>query len=85
MTTTRRSETAWLEEGALVRDAHRLAGIPGVLIHGRQDMGSPSVTAWEPARAWPDAELHMVESAGHLGGERTRALILSGLERFAQP
>ena len=26
---------AWLEEGALLRDAGRLAGIPGVLIHGR--------------------------------------------------
>jgi proline iminopeptidase len=29
---------AWLEEGALLRDAGRLAGIPGVLIHGRLDM-----------------------------------------------
>ena len=32
---------AWLEEGALLRDAGRLAGIPGVLIHGRLDMGGP--------------------------------------------
>ncbi|MGW1077957.1 hypothetical protein [Streptomyces sp. NPDC002537] len=28
------SHGARLEEGALLRDAHRLAGIPGVLIHG---------------------------------------------------
>ncbi|MFF9013083.1 prolyl aminopeptidase [Streptomyces sp. NPDC014870] len=74
---------AWLEEGALIRDAHRLAGIPGVLIHGRQDMGGPLTTAWELARAWPDAELHVIEGAGHLGGEQTRALILSALARFA--
>jgi len=28
---------AWLEEGILIRAAARLAGIPGVLIHGRRD------------------------------------------------
>ncbi len=74
---------AWLEESALIRDAHRLAGIPGVLIHGRLDMGGPLTTAWELSRAWPDAELHVVEAAGHLGGGETRALVLSALARFA--
>src|SRR5207302_8890413 len=28
---------AWLEEGEVLRDAHRLRGIPGVLVHGRVD------------------------------------------------
>ncbi|MFD8972027.1 MULTISPECIES: prolyl aminopeptidase [unclassified Streptomyces] len=75
---------AWLAEGALIRDAHRLAGIPGVLIHGRLDMGGPLGTAWELARAWPDARLHVVESAGHLGGEETGKLILTALDGFAR-
>ncbi|CAM5451242.1 proline iminopeptidase [Streptomyces tanashiensis] len=75
---------AFLEEGALIRDAHRLAGIPGVLIHGRLDMGGPLTTAWELARAWPDAELHVVEKAGHLGGEETGRLVLTALDRFAK-
>ncbi|MCX4982247.1 prolyl aminopeptidase [Streptomyces sp. NBC_00572] len=75
---------AWLEEGALIRDAHRLAGIPGVLIHGRLDMGGPLGTAWELSRAWPDARLHVVESAGHLGGEETGKLILTALDGFAK-
>ncbi|MFF3839755.1 prolyl aminopeptidase [Streptomyces sp. NPDC001930] len=75
---------AWLEEGALIRDAHRLAGIPGVLIHGRLDMGGPLDTAWELSRAWPDAELHVVESAGHLGGKETGELILAALDRFGK-
>ncbi|MFC9731204.1 prolyl aminopeptidase [Streptomyces roseolus] len=74
---------AFLEEGALIRDAHRLAGIPGVLVHGRLDMGGPLTTAWELSRAWPDAELHVVEQAGHLGGGETRRLIVEALERFA--
>ncbi|MGW4744311.1 prolyl aminopeptidase [Streptomyces sp. NPDC004290] len=75
---------AFLEEGALIRDAHRLAGIPGVLIHGRLDMGGPLTTAWELARAWPDAELHVVERAGHLGGTETGDLIQAALDRFAK-
>jgi proline iminopeptidase len=55
------SHGAWLEEGALLRNAHRLAGIPGVPIHGRLDMGSPLRTAWEVARAWPDARLVVID------------------------
>jgi proline iminopeptidase len=31
---------AWLEGDVLQRDANRLSGIPGVLIHGRLDLGS---------------------------------------------
>ncbi|MFG3100350.1 prolyl aminopeptidase [Streptomyces sp. NPDC048182] len=77
------SHGAWLEEGALLRDAHRLAGIPGVLVHGRLDMGTPLDTAWELARAWPDAELTVVRDAGHLGTETTRAHVLRALDRFA--
>ncbi|WP_330294547.1 prolyl aminopeptidase [Streptomyces sp. NBC_00503] len=77
------SHGAWLEEGALLRGAHRLAGIPGVLIHGRLDMGSPLVTAWELHRAWPGSELVVVEDAGHLGDATTRDHVLRALDRFA--
>ncbi|MER5965147.1 prolyl aminopeptidase [Streptomyces sp. NPDC002057] len=75
---------AWLEEGALLRDAHRLAGIPGVLVHGRGDLAGPLDTAWELARAWPDARLRVIEGAGHLGGEETRKHLLSALDGFAK-
>jgi proline iminopeptidase len=74
---------AWLEEGALLRDAGRLRGIPGVLIHGRHDMGGPLHTAWELARAWPDAELHAVADAGHTGSDTMGELVLGALDRFA--
>ncbi|MFD5328594.1 prolyl aminopeptidase [Streptomyces sp. NPDC127092] len=79
------SQGAFLEEGALIRDAGRLAGIPGVLVHGRFDMGGPLHTAWELVKAWPDAELHVVEGAGHLGGDETRRLVMDALARFAKP
>ncbi len=74
------SNGAWLEEGALLRDAHRLAGIPGVLIHGRLDLGSPLGTAWELARAWPDARLVVIDDSGHTGSDAMRSEILDALD-----
>jgi proline iminopeptidase len=60
---------AWLEEGQLLRDAHRLHGIPGVIVHGRYDMPCPARYAWALHRAWPGAEFHLVEGAGHAYSE----------------
>lgn len=78
------SHGAWLEEGALIRDAPRLAGIPAVLVHGRLDLAGPLDTAWELARAWPGAELVIVDDAGHLGGDTTTTHVLGALDRFAR-
>jgi len=78
------SHGAWLEEGALLRDAGKLAGIPGVLVHGRQDLSGPAGTAWELARAWPDAQLSIIEDAGHTGSDAMRARILGALDAFAR-
>lgn len=55
----------WLEENFILQHADRLAGMPGVMVHGRMDVGSPLVSAWELARAWPTAELVVVSGAGH--------------------
>jgi len=59
----------WLEEGQLLRDAVKLGGIPGVIVHGRYDMPCPLRYAWELSKAWPDAELHIIEGAGHAYSE----------------
>jgi proline iminopeptidase len=74
---------AWLEEGALLRDAGRLAGIPGVLFHGRLDMGGPVHIAWELARAWPDADLVVIYDSGHTGSDVMQTRIDEVLDRFA--
>jgi proline iminopeptidase len=60
---------AWLEDGQVLRNAGRLAGIPGVMVHGRLDLQAPLVTAWELSKAWPRAELVVVENAGHAATE----------------
>ena len=78
------AQGAWLEEGALLRDAARLAGIPGVLVHGRLDLSCPVETAWELARAWPDAELVVLDDSGHQASATKRERILSALDTFAR-
>ena len=74
----------WLDEGVLLREAYRLAGIPGVLIHGRLDTGSPVVTAWELARAWPTACLVVVADSGHTGSDAMTAAVRNALATFAE-
>lgn len=78
------ANAAWLEDGALLRDAHRLAGIPGRLVHGRLDLSAPLLTAWELARAWPDAQLRIIEDSGHTGSPAMGSAILEAIAGFAE-
>jgi proline iminopeptidase len=55
----------WMEEGQLLRDAYKLKDIPGVIIHGRYDMPCPAKYAWALHKAWPEADFHLIEGAGH--------------------
>jgi proline iminopeptidase len=74
---------AFLEEGAVIRDAGRLADIPGVLIHGRLDLSCPAVTAWELAGAWPGVRLLVDDGSGHRGSEVKRTWLVDALDAFA--
>ena len=73
----------FLDDGVLIREAGKLAGIPGVLVHGRMDMNAPLQNAWELSRAWPDAELLVAEDAGHLDSETKLRYIREAIARFA--
>jgi len=59
----------WFEENQLLRDAHKLHGIPGVIVHGRYDMPCPAKYAWQLHKAWPEAEFFLIEGAGHAFSE----------------
>ena len=78
------SNAAWLDDGILIREATKLAGIPGVLVHGRLDISSPPDIPLALAQAWPDAELILIDDAGHGAGhpEMTDAVI-AATDRFA--
>jgi proline iminopeptidase len=56
---------AFLEDNQVLRDAHQLKGIPGVMIHGRRDLGTPLAGVEALAEAWPDGELVVIDEAGH--------------------
>jgi proline iminopeptidase len=59
------SHDLWIEDGALLREASKLASIPGVLINGRFDFQSPIGNAHALKQVWSLAELIIVEDAGH--------------------
>ncbi len=49
----------------LLRDAGRLADIPGVIVHGRYDVVCPPQNAWDLHKAWPKAKLAITPTSGH--------------------
>jgi proline iminopeptidase len=77
---------AWLEDGSLLRDAGRLAGIPAALIHGRIDLSSPIDIPWQLARRWPRSELVIIDNAGHGTSHPGMAeAVVAANDRFARP
>ncbi len=52
-------------DGQLLRDAHRLRGIPATIVQGRYDVVCPLRSAWDLHCAWPEADLRIVADAGH--------------------
>ncbi len=60
---------SFLEDNQLLRDAHKLKDIPGVIVQGRYDVVCPMESAWELHKAWPEAEFTIVADAGHAASE----------------
>ncbi|MFT0533593.1 prolyl aminopeptidase [Castellaniella hirudinis] len=74
----------FMEEGQLLRDAHKLADIPGVIVQGRYDACTPARSAWDLHRAWPQADFHMIPDAGHAFDEPgILKQLLAATDRFA--
>ena len=53
----------------LLANAHRLTGIPGVIVHGRYDLCTPISTAWDLHKVWPEADYRPVPDSGHAMSE----------------
>ncbi|MEV4351335.1 prolyl aminopeptidase [Actinoplanes sp. NPDC049596] len=71
-------------ETQLLDGVDRIRHLPATIIQGRYDLCCPPVTAYELARRWPEAGLHMIADAGHSSLEPgiTDRLIRS-TDRFA--
>ena len=60
---------SFLEADQILRNAHRLADIPAIIVHGRYDIVCPVENAWALHRAWPQATLKIIADAGHSASE----------------
>jgi proline iminopeptidase len=80
------AHNSFLEADQILRNAARLSGIPGTIVHGRYDMVCPIQSAWELARAWLDASLEIIPGAGHSAAEPgiVNALIRATIKMAAQ-
>ncbi len=59
----------FIDENQIIANADKLAGIPGVIVHGRYDVVCPVENAFALHRVWHDAELHIIRDAGHASRE----------------
>jgi proline iminopeptidase len=75
----------FLPENSLLANAHRLHGLPGVIVQGRYDMVCPLISAHDLKAAWPDVDYHIVSDAGHSAWEPSIcAALVAACERFKQ-
>jgi len=83
-----RVQIHYLARGCFLRDRElldnlpRIAHLPALILHGRQDFVCPPITAWELARRWPRARLSFVEQARHAASHPAleRALVAAADE-----
>ena len=75
----------WLErDDQVLSDMDKISHIQGVIVQGRYDVICPPATAVQLAKCWPNAELVIVDDAGHALSEPgiTSALI-EATDRFS--
>ena len=72
-------------ETQLLDGIDRIRHLPAVIIQGRYDLCCPPTTAYDLARAWPEATLEMVADAGHSALEPGLTdRLIRATDRFAE-
>ena len=75
----------FLKENQILANMHRIAGIPGVIVHGRYDMICPLDNAQALADHWSEADLQIIREAGHASCEPgTVDALVRATDRFAR-
>ncbi|MEO8318939.1 MAG: prolyl aminopeptidase [Bradyrhizobium sp.] len=59
------ANNSFMQPDQLMREAGKLAGIPGIIVQGRYDLLCPPATSHALAAVWREAEIRVVEGAGH--------------------
>ncbi len=73
----------FLAPDQLLRGVDRLRDIPALIVQGRYDVICPPATAIRLQQAWPQAQLQIIEDAGHSAFEPgIEAALLGAMNRF---
>ena len=59
----------FISKEPLLEQLDNIRHIPTQIIHGRYDMVCPLEQAWQLKKHWPEAELSIIEMAGHVASE----------------
>ena len=59
------SNDCFMQPDQLMQNAHLLKAIPGIIVQGRYDLLCPPATSHALSAAWGNAEIRIVEGAGH--------------------
>ncbi|MFF4592053.1 prolyl aminopeptidase [Amycolatopsis sp. NPDC001319] len=79
------SNRAFLEDGVILREAAKLAGIPAVLAQGVLDTSNIVGTPWLLHHAWPGSELVMLDDVGHtISAASMQDVLVGATDRFAR-
>ncbi|QCZ92341.1 prolyl aminopeptidase [Salinimonas iocasae] len=71
----------FIEENYILNNIHKIAHIPGAIVHGRYDVICKTEAAWQLHKAWSQSDLHIVSGAGHSTSEGGIALKLCSATR----
>tara|TARA_Y100000589_G_scaffold172981_2_gene164226 strand:- start:681 stop:980 length:300 start_codon:yes stop_codon:yes gene_type:complete len=73
----------FLSDGYFFENLYKIRHIPAVFVQGRYDMICPMVTADALARAWPEAQYHIINDAGHSAMEPgVQSALVASMEQF---
>jgi proline iminopeptidase len=73
----------FLPDNFLLENVHRIRKIPAVIVQGRYDVVCPIVSADDLHRAWPEAEYHIIDDAGHSAFEPgIRSTLIGAMEQL---
>jgi proline iminopeptidase len=77
------SQRGFLAPGALLANMARLAGLPAVIVHGRQDMLCAPLAAFQLAGHYPGVRLHIVPDGAHTAFDPSmRIALLRAADQF---
>ena len=66
----------FISENFILENVHKIAHIPGYIVHGRYDMICKIESSYSLQQLWPNSQLTIVPDAGHSTSEPSIAFSL---------